>query len=188
MSSVSIVHFLAKLVLQLGHFATKSFAHFLYSTIMGVAKWKRDLSLFCESVKWEQFWPWLILSKKSFTHQSEQLLIGWRMTYVGIPEKGKFIGLFSIHTYILQHRAKVVGSYECISAHSLCILFIWRTRDANYKWIPDLSHRYQQKYTFPQYSNHIMTTWYLYINFQSTELMFSPYSLSNFTLKFPAHA
>ena len=31
--------------------------------IMGVAKWEQDirpLSLFCESVMWEQFWPFLI--------------------------------------------------------------------------------------------------------------------------------
>ena len=44
-----------------------------------------------------------------------------------------------------DHRTQVVGSYECLSAHSLCIiLFIWRTRIANYKWIPDLSPQYQQ--------------------------------------------
>ena len=28
---------------QLGHFVPKSFTHFLYNTIMGVAKWERDL-------------------------------------------------------------------------------------------------------------------------------------------------
>ena len=47
---------------QLGHFLPKSLAQFLYSFITGVAKWERDLwqlslSLFCESVKWEQFSP-----------------------------------------------------------------------------------------------------------------------------------
>ena len=48
---------------QFSHFVPKSFAHFLYNTIMGVAKWERYLwwlSLFCESVKWERFWPFLI--------------------------------------------------------------------------------------------------------------------------------
>ena len=53
------------LVFQLGHFVAKSFAHFLYNTIMGVAKWGRDLrwlSLFCENVKWERFSPFLIES------------------------------------------------------------------------------------------------------------------------------
>ena len=35
--------FLAKLVFQLDHFALKLFAHFLYSIIMGVAKWEPDL-------------------------------------------------------------------------------------------------------------------------------------------------
>ena len=39
----------------------------------------------------------------------------------------------------LSHRTQVVGSYECLSAHSLCIVFIWRTRTANYKWIPYFS-------------------------------------------------
>ena len=39
----TLQNFLAKLVFQLGHFAPKSFAHFLYSTIMGVGKWERDL-------------------------------------------------------------------------------------------------------------------------------------------------
>ena len=51
--------FLAKLVFQLGHFVPKSFARFLYNTIMGVAKWEQDLwwlSLFCENVKWARFW------------------------------------------------------------------------------------------------------------------------------------
>ena len=38
--------YLAKLVLQLGHFVPKSFACFLYNTIMGVAKWERDGSHF----------------------------------------------------------------------------------------------------------------------------------------------
>ena len=51
---------LVKMVFQLVHFAPKSFAQIIYSTIMRVAKWQRDLwwlSLFCESVKWEQIWP-----------------------------------------------------------------------------------------------------------------------------------
>ena len=48
---------------QLGNFVPESFAHFLYNTIMGVAKWDRDLwwlSLLCENVKWERVWPFLI--------------------------------------------------------------------------------------------------------------------------------
>ena len=57
--SIALQNILAKLVFQLGHSAPKLFAQILYSTIMRVAKWERDLwwiSLFCKSVKWEQIW------------------------------------------------------------------------------------------------------------------------------------
>ena len=51
---------LAKLVFQIGHFDPNSFAHFLYSTIMWVAKWEQYLwwlSCFSESENWVRLWP-----------------------------------------------------------------------------------------------------------------------------------
>ena len=56
--AIVLQKFIARLVFRLGHFAPKSFAHALYSTIMGVVILEGGLHCmvtltFCESVKLE---------------------------------------------------------------------------------------------------------------------------------------
>ena len=87
------------------------------------------------------------------------------------------------------HRAQVVGSYKCPSAHISCIYVYFiieglQTINGFLTWYLNPS----KTYVFTHKSNYTMTTWYLNIYFQSTEFMYSPHNLSDFTLNFPAPA
>ena len=88
---------------------------------------------------------------------------------------------------ILNHRTQVVGSYECLSTPcEYCLSEEQGLQTINGFLTYHLNTN--KTYTFTHYSNHIMTTWYLNIYFQSTELMYSPHKLSDFALKFSEHA
>ena len=130
--AITSQEFLVNFVFQLDHFVPKSFAHFLYNIIMVVAKWERDLwwlSLVCENVKWEQFWPFLITimdNNDKNSSQMKQILWVWPRTVTSLhtkyswldsPGKGKRL------------TCSIVSSTDCFLARSclVCTLFCYIT-------------------------------------------------------------